>query len=373
MTVNRKLLEQELARAGQITERAVSGQGFDPRGGYGVLAAQLGTAAIGAFAQKRAKDKILAQEEQRNIALSKVTGLGLDLVSQLSDSSKQSAMDLALKSRLSQPEQLKYDIRESDQGFVRINAQTGTAEPIMTNGEQLKSKVKAPETVVNIGDKRTKLDDRLLEKAFDQSTASEALSPLIDRSEKLVEAIETSPFANVAFKASTIANIVSGGNYNPESLKDYQELEAISKEFGARTLSLFGGNDSNRELLVAIATNVSLDKKNETNLNIIKRKRVATNILRSRPDFQLQWIQENGSILSKNKAGENFIKSWRNYQDQKWKEESKNLPKPEINKKERKSIIDGIQKTRKQKNNIDQQQNSSSEEVLDFNDLPDEK
>jgi hypothetical protein len=107
MTVNRKLLEQELARAGQITQSAVSGEGFDPRGGYGVLAAQLGTAAIGAFAQKRAKDKILAQEEQRNIALSKVTGLGLDLVSQLSDSSKQSAMDLALKSRFSQPEQPK--------------------------------------------------------------------------------------------------------------------------------------------------------------------------------------------------------------------------------------------------------------------------
>jgi hypothetical protein len=105
MTVNRKLLEQELARAGQITQSAVSGEGFDPRGGYGVLAAQLGTAAIGAFAQKRAKDKILAQEEQRNIALSKFTGLDLDLVGQLSDSSKQSAMDLALKSRFSQPEQ----------------------------------------------------------------------------------------------------------------------------------------------------------------------------------------------------------------------------------------------------------------------------
>ena len=45
----------------------------------------------------------------------------------------------------------------------------------------------------------------------------------------------------------------------------------------------------------------------------------------------------------------------------------------EINKKERKSIIDGIQKTKKQKNNIDQQQNSASEKMIDFNDLPDEK
>jgi hypothetical protein len=152
MTVNRKLLEQELARAGQITERAVSGEGFDPRGGYGVLAAQLGTAAIGAFAQKRAKDKILAQEEQRNIALSKFTGLDLDLVGQLSPASRESAEQLALKSRLSQPKQPKYDIREGNQGFVRINAQTGTAEPIMTNGEQLKSKVKKPLVEVKTGD-----------------------------------------------------------------------------------------------------------------------------------------------------------------------------------------------------------------------------
>ena len=105
MATNRELLQRELARAGQITQSAVSGEGFDPRGGYGVLAAQLGTAAIGAFAQKRAKDKILAQEEQRNIALSKFTGLDLDLIGQLSPASRESAEQLALKSRFSQPEQ----------------------------------------------------------------------------------------------------------------------------------------------------------------------------------------------------------------------------------------------------------------------------
>lgn len=55
MATNRELLQKELQRAGQITQSAVSGQGFDPRGGYGVLAAQLGTAAIGAFAQKKQK------------------------------------------------------------------------------------------------------------------------------------------------------------------------------------------------------------------------------------------------------------------------------------------------------------------------------
>ena len=57
MAINRELLQRELARAGQIRQAAASGEGFDPRGGYGVLAAQLGTAAIGAYIEKKARDK----------------------------------------------------------------------------------------------------------------------------------------------------------------------------------------------------------------------------------------------------------------------------------------------------------------------------
>jgi len=62
MAVNRELLKQALAEGQQITNVAVSGQGFDPRGGWGVAAAQIAAAGIGAFAQNRARKQLAELE-----------------------------------------------------------------------------------------------------------------------------------------------------------------------------------------------------------------------------------------------------------------------------------------------------------------------
>jgi len=65
MAVNRKPLSQLLSEVqmGQdITNRAISGQGFDPQGGWGVAAAQIATAGIGAWAQNRARKEIAENE-----------------------------------------------------------------------------------------------------------------------------------------------------------------------------------------------------------------------------------------------------------------------------------------------------------------------
>jgi len=61
MAVNRKPLSEllsEIQMGNDITNRAISGQGFDPRGGIGVAAAQIATAGIGAWAQNRARKDI---------------------------------------------------------------------------------------------------------------------------------------------------------------------------------------------------------------------------------------------------------------------------------------------------------------------------
>jgi len=162
MTVNRKLLEQELARAGQIRQAATSGEGFDPRGGYGVLAAQLGTAAIGAFAEKKARDKLMQQEElrkQKMGAMLESQGLSPDLAGLMSPATQDAFVQQIVKSKLTPPVAPKYDIRESEGGFVRIDPQTGTAEPIKTTqGEQLRSKskkVKTEELELSEGQKAT--------------------------------------------------------------------------------------------------------------------------------------------------------------------------------------------------------------------------
>lgn len=65
MAVNRKPLSQllsEVQMGEDITNRAISGQGFDPQGGWGVAAAQIATAGIGAWAQNRARKEIAEQE-----------------------------------------------------------------------------------------------------------------------------------------------------------------------------------------------------------------------------------------------------------------------------------------------------------------------
>jgi len=65
MAVDRKLLQQALQQGEDITTRAIGGQGFDPRGGWGVAAAQIGTALVGAYSQNKAK-KALLEEDQGN-------------------------------------------------------------------------------------------------------------------------------------------------------------------------------------------------------------------------------------------------------------------------------------------------------------------
>lgn len=65
MAVNRKPLSQllqEVQMGEDITNRAISGQGFDPQGGWGVAAAQIATAGIGAWAQNRARKEIAENE-----------------------------------------------------------------------------------------------------------------------------------------------------------------------------------------------------------------------------------------------------------------------------------------------------------------------
>lgn len=99
MATNRELLQRELGRAGQITQSAIGGQGFNPRGGFGVLAAQLATAGIGAFAQKRAKDKLVAQEQEEQLAFGKITGLDPELSRQTSPATRQAILQQVLKQR----------------------------------------------------------------------------------------------------------------------------------------------------------------------------------------------------------------------------------------------------------------------------------
>ena len=119
MAVDRSLLrnalQQNLAQSQGISQRAMTGQGFDPRGGSSVALAQLLSAGIGAFAQNRAKKQI-AEEANR--------------AESLEDARLASA--LASKERIAQlsSDKSQFSIQKTDQGLIRVNPQTGEAFPV---------------------------------------------------------------------------------------------------------------------------------------------------------------------------------------------------------------------------------------------------
>jgi len=123
MTVDRRVLQQALAEAGQISQRAEQGIGFDPRGGYGVLAAQLGNAAIGAFAQNRARKKLAEQERQSQLAFASNAGIDPELAKQLSPETREAFVAKQLLGSLESPTPL------SNIGKIQSDLDAGLISP----------------------------------------------------------------------------------------------------------------------------------------------------------------------------------------------------------------------------------------------------
>lgn len=171
MAVNRKLLQQALQQAGQIQDRAISGQGFDPRGGPGVAIAQIATAGIGAFAQNRAAKQLAEIEQQEQQSFAQQFPQFAGLAGQTSAATRQSAIQAQLSGQIAQqfaepkkatpfsprakvaadiqagflpegtsltpPVKAKEDsftIKQTDQGLIRINTRTGESFPVTSEG-----------------------------------------------------------------------------------------------------------------------------------------------------------------------------------------------------------------------------------------------
>lgn len=92
---------------------------------------------------------------------------------------------------------------------------------------------------------------------------------------------------------------------------DYESLDRISKELGVQTLAQFGGNDTDKELQVAIQSNVDPSATVETNLATINRKLAAANILQQKPDFEAKWVAKNGGLNRLDRdTGRSFQSEW---------------------------------------------------------------
>ena len=93
-----------------------------------------------------------------------------------------------------------------------------------------------------------------------------------------------------------------------------EDAISISSGMGAERLEMFGGNDSERELLVALAMVPGVDKSVAGNRRIIKNSKIAAGILRSKYGFFTDWQRSNGTLGAANEEGQSIAEAWSKYQ-----------------------------------------------------------
>jgi len=112
---------------------------------------------------------------------------------------------------------------------------------------------------------------------------------------------------------------------------------ALSSQMGAERLEMFGGNDSERELLVALAMAPGVDKSIAGNRRIIKNNKIASQVLRSRVEFMENWVSENQGLSRVNKEGQNFASAWSEYQIDQFRKLGGDLNSEDIDEASRKA------------------------------------
>ena len=98
-----------------------------------------------------------------------------------------------------------------------------------------------------------------------------------------------------------------------------KDFDVEAKSLAVQGLKAFGGSDTERELLVSLSIQPSLDYTPETNKRILTNKRNAIELLMQEEDFASQWLQENGSLQNPNEDGNYFRKEWMNFQKENYR------------------------------------------------------
>lgn len=258
MAVDRKLLQQALLQGQDITNRAISGEGFDPRGGWGVAAAQIATAGIGAYAQNKAK-KALAEDLQNRTAAfeSKFPQFaGLNLTPESQEAIALKAAGAQIDSQNQTP---SFSIRDTAQGTVRVNNITGEASPITLGGQPVQPVKK--ETTINVG---------AGEKEFEKITgkgAGDRFNSIIEAGDKsfaadtsleeVEKALKEGAFVGPGSSKLAALNEVSAAFGLPANLEKAANTRVIQQRIGDLTLQATGklkGAISEKELALAKAT-----------------------------------------------------------------------------------------------------------------------
>lgn len=362
--VDRRLLQQALQQGQQISQQAASGRGFDPRGGVGVLAAQLATAGIGAFAQNRARKKLAEQEKISQEAFATQFPQFAGLSGQLTPETRQAVIAKQLSGQIEQQfsPTAKRQIIQTERGFFAADPQTGESIPVTTtpredrliggatrDGEQLKPDIlrparKAPLVQVKTGELETQFQKERgkgkagkLQEIFDAGDRATAFDLNLDQIE---QALDQGAFVGPASSKVATLNEISASLGLPADLESAANTRKIQQRVGDLTLQATGklkGAISEKELKLAERTVFDLGTSELATRKAIDTLRTLTSYDQQLADLSSQLESEGRFTTDFRKEKKAFDKNFRkNLLDQ------INTPLPEIKTQEEVTTGTGI-------------------------------
>ena len=103
--------------------------------------------------------------------------------------------------------------------------------------------------------------------------------------------------------------------------KDFETVGKIGKQLGTVALQQFGGNDTDKELQIAIESTLDPKALPATNIELLKRQKAGAQILQQKPDFEAQWVAKTGGLNRLDpETGQSFGKAWLKFQRDAWNE-----------------------------------------------------
>ncbi len=164
-------------------------------------------------------------------------------------------------------------------------------------------------------------DEMRMAKSEEGAQGAQRVEQLAGEAKNILGRYETNRAAPIIGGASRIlAATPFASEETKRAATDYENLDKISKELGVQTLAQFGGNDTDKELQVAIQTNIDPSATVETNMATINRKLAAAQILQQKPDFEAQWVAKNGGLNRLDReTGRSFQSEWLGIQRNMWK------------------------------------------------------
>ena len=284
MAVDRRILQQALQQAGQIQQGAASGQGFDPRGGYGVALAQIATAGIGAFAQNRARKQLAELEAKEQQQFAQAFPQFASIAPQTTAETRQAAIQAQLAgqigSQFKAPDAPKFQIKETSKGFVRIDPASGQVIPLTSGTGESLQPFSQPTTNITVGGEQppfrkelekklgTDVAERISKIRTDADNAVGILSNLDTIEESLKNIKTTGPLdAPKIFINNLGAQL--GLDIDLDETASLEKINAAAKQLSVPLVKQLGVNPTDRDAKIIEATVSGLGKSKQANIDII--------------------------------------------------------------------------------------------------------